>query len=233
MVRFDVLEKSGVIAVMSDVRDGNCALVDDSPECCGNRRTIVAACGLDPSRVVGAQQVHGTRVAWAGANDSGNGLLRANAFPATDGLATAERGLPLTVTIADCVPLFLVDPIAHAIALVHAGRVGTQGAIAREAVRAMAGRGVAPDRVVALIGPSAGPCCYEVGADMLPELDAAGVHVRGHCVDLWETNATQLATAGLFAANIHIDGRCTICHDGFHSHRAHANGCRNMALLAL
>src|SRR5690554_4989890 len=137
MTRFEPLERLSVTAAMSTADDGDCALVDDRPEVWANRARIIEDCGFDPNRAVGAQQIHGIRVSVAGTHHAGNGLSRAGAFADTDGLATREASLPLTITIADCVPLFLVDPVAKVGALVHAGRVGTQQGIASAAVDVM------------------------------------------------------------------------------------------------
>ena len=57
--------------------------------------------------------------------------------------------------------------------------------------------------------------------------------VRGRCLDLWEANARQLESRGVPRAQIAISGICTIGSGRFHSHRAHRNGARNLALLML
>lgn len=233
MVRFEWLERYGVTAAMSGQGDGDCALVAGRPEVQSNRTRVAGLCCSEPQRLVGAQQVHGTRVARVELSDAGSGADRDLAIPETDGLATAVSHLPLTITIADCVPLFLLDPDARVGALVHAGRVGTQLGIARETVHALEEMGGEPARTVALIGPSAGPCCYEVGEAMAAELDAGGTVVRGRRADLWATNLAILADEGIRPENIRIDGRCTICQPGFFSHRRDADGRRNMALLML
>jgi polyphenol oxidase len=235
MVRFEYLEGLGVAAAaISDRRDGDCALrAPHDAAVFDNRATVCRNCGVKAEALAGAAQVHGHHVAVVSHAHAGSGLTLARALPDTDGLATAERTLPLSITVADCVPVFLVDAEAGLATLLHAGRVGTQDNICAEGVRVLVGLGAVTTRIHALIGPSAGPCCYEVSTALAAELEHCGLVVRGRHADLWESNRRQLRRAGLSLAQIVIDGRCTICDGGFHSHRAHADGKRNMALLAL
>ncbi len=232
MIRFEWLETLGVVAGMSDCGDGDCALLG-GPECRDNRVRVAQACGLDGAALVGIRQVHGSHVAVVDAGHAGTGLLRADAIADTDGVATGAPGVVLTITVADCVPLFLVDPVGRRIALVHAGRVGTELNIGGEGLRVLEAMGTAVLDVHAYVGPSAGPCCYEVDVAMAEALRGKGMAVAGRCVDLWESNARQLAAGGVPRERIYIDGRCTVCDGAFHSHRATADGRRNMAFLAL
>ena len=156
------------------------------------------------------------------------------AFPETDGLVTNVPALPLVISIADCVPVLILDPVHNAIGLVHAGRAGTENSIAYAALEKMRDAfGTRAHDVRAVIGPSAGPDIYEVSDEMAGEFAALGFPVRGRCIDLWEANAKQLETFGVPRAQIEITGICTITSGRFHSHRAHNNGKRNIALLML
>src|SRR5438067_13348366 len=83
---------------------------------------------------------------------------------------TDEPGVVLAVLIADCVPVLLVDPAARRIATVHAGWRGMTSGVIEATVRAMGG---APDALMASIGPSTGPCCYEAGDDAAEAARAA------------------------------------------------------------
>jgi len=184
-----------------------------------NRRRVFAGLGLDPKSLVTAQQVHGDRVAAAGAPGR---------HPATDGLVTDVPGLTLAVFCADCTPVFLVDPTRPAAGVVHAGWRGTVAGIAARAVAEMTARyGSRPVDLVAAVGPSIGPCCYEVGpevSDAARRRLGAGVLVPGpgprpH-LDLWEANRRVLVEAGLAPERVHVAGLCTSClEDLFYSHR--------------
>ncbi|HNR35684.1 MAG TPA: polyphenol oxidase family protein [Candidatus Hydrogenedentes bacterium] len=244
MVRFKELERLGVaLAVMTDITDGDCGMRGSDSETCreslaadsaGNRMRVCAACGIRPEDLVCGMQVHGTQIAVAGEADRGRGFRKGLlAFPGTDGLITLVKNLPLALFVADCVPVFIADPISGSVGLVHAGREGTLHGIAALAIqRMMQIPGTQPRTFHALIGPSAGPCCYEVDPLRAKEFAAAGLPVRGRYLDLWQANAIQLAGAGVPASNIMVSGVCTICSGRYHSHRRTADGSRNMALIS-
>lgn len=218
---------------MSDLSDGDCRL--NGHEGAEPRHTFFSACGVDADRVTFGGQVHSANVAVVEERDRGRGSSSEHtAFPKTDGLVTDVPGLPLVVSIADCVPVFLFDGARRAIGLIHAGRAGTQDRIVVNAVETLR-RAFGSDaaNIHAVIGPSAGPDAYEVSEEMAAEFAAQGFPVRGRCIDLWEANARQLESCGVPRAQIEITGICTITSGRFHSHRAHNNGARNLALLML
>ncbi|MDZ4857983.1 MAG: polyphenol oxidase family protein [Candidatus Hydrogenedentes bacterium] len=234
MLWFNSLHEQGAsIAVMSDLSDGDCRLSTD--EGAAARQRFCEACGVAFEHVTVGNQVHGSRIAVVEATDRGRGHHGSRpAFADTDGLITDVTGLPLGISVADCVPVFLLDSKRRAIGLVHAGRAGTQHAIAATAVDAMREAfATNPENLHAVIGPSAGPDVYEVSEEIAAEFAAAGCPVRGCMLDLWEANARQLIACGVPRTNIAITGVCTITGGRFHSHRAHANGARNLALLML
>jgi len=237
MVRFEDFEKLGLtVAAMSDRTDGDCAMGGPQPgETRRNRQQVCAACGIDLTNLVCARQVHGTRIARITDKDQGQGGAGvSSALPATDGMATDARGLPMAISVADCVPLFLFDPKQHVGALVHAGRKGTFGNIAGQAVSILEERlGSCPSAIHALIGPSAGPCCYEVSAELAGEWTRAGLPARGRHLDLWQANRQQLIAAGVLQDRISTVGACTICSGRYYSFRRNADARRNMALLML
>ena len=129
--------------------------------------------GTGEDRFVTAQQVHGNAVAVISGTD-----LPAGPIPGVDGLVTDRAGVCLGIYVADCGPLFLVDPVRRAIGLVHSGRKGTEQEIAAAAVRTMAERfGSRPADLVAQLGPCIRPPWYEVdfAAGIVRQCRAAGV----------------------------------------------------------
>jgi YfiH family protein len=142
-----------------------------------------------------------------------------------DALVSNQPGTFLNVRTADCVPVLLVDPVRHAVGAIHAGWRGTAGNIAGAAVERMGVEfGSAPEHLRAAIGPSIGPCCYEVGpevavrfAAIFPERTDLAGKAR---IDLPEANRRQLLVAGLRLEHISVSGLCTFClpHE-FHSFR--------------
>lgn len=221
----------GVVAVFSTRRGGVSSPpwnslnlghhVGDSPaDVAENRRRFFRAVGIDPDALVTAGQVHSDVVAVASAPGFHAG---------TDGLATLSPGLSLAVFCADCVPIWLLDPVTPAAAVVHAGWKGSLAGIAGRGAKAMAERlGSRPQDILAAIGPSIGPCCFEVGPEVWePAKRLYGPGVLGASLpggkarlDLWEVNRLALLASGLAADHVWVSGLCTSCgEDLFHSHR--------------
>jgi YfiH family protein len=172
--------------------------------------------GLAFARV---RQVHGCSVVEAGA-----GSLPVEE---ADAVTTAVPGVAACVSVADCVPVLLADPRSGAVAAVHAGWRGTLGRAAREGVRALIERHHArPSDLLAAIGPSIGPCCFEVSRDLAvrfrDEIGPATGNPRenGSRADLWLANERVLREAGVPRRRIEVLARCTSCEeDLFFSHR--------------
>ena len=237
MMRFSQLECLGIHAAAMTMRaDGDMSFKPpaDTAAIASNRAIACRALGIDAADLVCAQQVHGRVVRTVTAADMGRGALDyAEAFEGTDGFLTTERGVPVTVGVADCVPLFLVTPDGAGGALLHAGREGTRQNIAEAGVQALCkAAGVRPGELTALIGPSAGPS-YEVGPDIATDWRAAGLVADDSCLDLWRSNAAQLEAAGVSTERIHINGECTMTSGRFFSYRAGDAAARNMAVLVL
>ena len=186
------------------------------------------AVGLDPERMVMSRQTHTTNVLLVDEGYAGEGLVRPRRYQDVDGLLTKERNLPLVTFYADCTPLLLYAADQHIAGAAHAGWRGTVADMAGTMVRRLKALGAKPQQIYAAIGPSAGPCCYQVDettAARFRQVDAATVRpdpseAGRYLADLWLANRILLQRAGLPAANIATAGLCTICHsDVFYSHR--------------
>jgi len=129
-----------------------------------------------------------------------------------DGQATALPGLGVMVLTADCLPVALGS--TGAVAMLHAGWRGLAAGVLEEGVRAMRDLG-AGDQIVAVIGPGAGACCYEVGAEVHAAL-GSGDSAAGH-IDLHAIARERLLAAGV--TRVRDLGICTICDRAFFSHR--------------
>lgn len=192
-----------------------------------NRSRLCNALGISPGQVVLAQQTHGTSVAMVDASHI-VGNRRPMVSPEADALVTRRPGIFLLLTFADCVPLLLYDPVQRAMGLAHAGWRGTVGKVALETVRAMERSfGSRPADIVAGIGPSIGPCCYQVGEEVAQEMADAfpsspglvAVRDRRCYLDLRQANLEALREAGV--RQTEVVALCTACHtDLFFSHRA-------------
>jgi len=191
------------------------------------RAALVRAAGGDPGAVCVPEQVHGARVAVASAGGA--------AFPATDALVTAVRGVPLFAQGADCPLVLLVDETAGVLGVAHSGWRGTVARIAASAVDAMRGLGASADRIDAAVFPGIGPCCFEVGLDVAAAFDAAfdgaigaaprawfaaGRAADKRMLDLVSAITSTLTDVGVPHGRVHVVAGCTACGDDFYSHRA-------------
>jgi len=183
-----------------------------------------------------AKQVHGRTVVVV---RDGDGLLAA--MPEADAFVSSSRDVAVAIRVADCVPVLMADRHRGVVAAVHAGWRGTAARAATAALEALAREfGTRPADLVAAIGPSIGPCCYEVGTELVDAFAAAG-HER-YLIDRWflapapprgsrerprlrldvaGANRDQLLLAGVPEDQIFSSGLCTAMHlDVLTSYRA-------------
>ncbi|MBR5712636.1 MAG: peptidoglycan editing factor PgeF [Lachnospiraceae bacterium] len=204
---------------------------DDDANVQENFRRFLGSVGAKPEDAVFTKQTHGTVVRRATYEDRGIGLFRPIPYDSVDGLITDEENVALIVFTADCVPVYLCDPVRRAIGLCHAGWRGTVAGIAGITVNAMHDTfGSEPSDIVAVVGPSLCHDCFEVGEEVADEfVRAYGEETvflktgsKPH-VDLWKANAMDLVRAGVSADHVSIGGLCTMCRPKLlFSHRATA-----------
>ncbi len=193
--------------------------------------------GFPEEGICFTRQVHGTFVRIVGKEERQLPPLPRRPEDC-DGLATAERDVPLCVFSADCVPVLLCDPAAGVAAAVHSGWKGTVADMMGSAVERLTGMGARPENIYAAIGPCASVCCYETGPEVKEAVEAMlGPDAAGLCrpeegvpgkymVDLKETNRRALLRRGVQSGHIDVSPDCTMCmSDVYWSHRA-AKGVR-------
>lgn len=207
--------------------------VPDEPEAVWeNRRRFGACLGVEclPSLL---SMTHGKEVARVDRRpDPPQEHSRApRAIYSADACVTDRAGVPLTLTVADCVPVFFHDPVGRCIGLAHAGWRGTVAGIVRETVQAMEREyGSRPENVLVGIGPSIGPSAFEVGAEVCEEFRAAfpenpelitPLPAEGKSlIDLWRANTLMAVSAGVPESQVVVSGWCTVSHpELFFSHR--------------
>jgi polyphenol oxidase len=187
--------------------------------------------------IVHARQVHQAGVSVHGCLPDG-----VHIGPDADGHVTAQRGMMLAVSVADCVPIFLVAPSVRAIALLHGGWRGVAAGILEHGIATLRdGFGAIPAEMRAHFGPAICRACFEVGPEVVSELGLPPTGVT-HAdpaaddrvfVDLRAVLAARARAAGLPVAGLSTSAFCTRCGDSpFFSHRA---GCgeRQIAVLAV
>jgi YfiH family protein len=192
---------------------------DDRSSVIENRSRFIRAVGASEGKVAFGRLTHGNEVSALSRYDA----QFADSF-ASDAVVSDVPGRYVFMTFADCAPILLADPRRRVVAAVHAGWRGTSLRIVENAVATMVNQfGCTPRDIRAGIGPSIGPCCYEVGRDVTEQFASNGTHpvMRGTRLDLWETNRRQLLDLGLRPGNIENSTLCTSCNvDTFFSHRA-------------
>lgn len=205
---------------------------DDPPQnVVANRRIAFAALDVAEETVLFARLSHGREVSvfrrdrpeeWPvsrlARRDGG-----VDAAFTSDAAITNASGLNFSLTFADCVPLAFLDVATGAIGAAHAGWRGTSLGIGPAVVDAMGmAFGTSPGNLVVGIGPSIGPCCYTVRAEVVEDFAQHGQSpaMVGTRLDLWKTNREQLVSAGVRPNAIETAGICTRCNTAdYFSHR--------------
>lgn len=197
-----------------------------------NYRRIAEAMGVPYEKIVCSDQTHTTNVRVVTEADAGTGIIRPKDYTDVDGLITNVPEITLATFYADCVPLYFVDPVHHAIGLSHSGWRGTvarMGKCTLEAMRREYGTKAAD--VYCAIGPSICQDCYEVSEDVAVQFEEA---FSGHeseillnkgngkyQLDLWKANEIVLLEAGVKAEHLAVTDVCTCCNpELLFSHRA-------------
>jgi len=186
-------------------------LTGDEPASVGeNRRRLADSLERDPEGVVMGRQVHGTELRRHERPQQPRVYADVVKSPdQVDAQVTSNPDLTPLVMVADCLPVAMVGP--DGVAMAHCGWRGLAGGIvgaAAGAVRAEA----------AAVGPGIGPCCYEVGEEVLSAFDGLDGVARGRMLDLTAVATALLERAGVDA--IESSGLCTSCNpELFYSHR--------------
>lgn len=207
-----------------------------------NYRRIAAAIGFDDTHIVCSDQTHTVNVREVTQEDLGKGYIRPRDYTDVDGLVTNIPGVILATFYADCVPLYFVDPVHHAVGLSHSGWRGTVGDIAGVTVRLMQEKyGTEPLDIVAAIGPSICQSCYEVSEDVIDQFKEAydgslwerlfyAKENGKYQLNLWEACRQNMLRAGIAKEHISVTDICTCCNpDILFSHRASCGKRGNLA----
>lgn len=198
---------------------------------------VAGALGVVPGRLLLIRQVHRADVAIARA-------VRPPEWhrPEADAIVSDDAASAIGVRVADCAPILLTDSRLGVVGAVHAGWRGAVQGAAGAAVRAMEDTfGSRPADLLAAIGPCLGPCCGEVGPEVVDAFRAAGhgddalarwFHTGGSgrpYMDLGLANRDQLIRAGVLPGQVHVAGLCTKTHAAaLHSYRAHGSAAGRM-----
>lgn len=243
---FDGLEKTGIVKHCFSSRLGGVSKEhlgtmnlsytrgDEQENVDENYRRIARVLGCQADDIVCSDQTHTTNVRKVTTKDKGKGVITSRDYSDIDGLITNEPGVVLATFYADCVPLFIVDPVHRAIGLSHSGWRGTVNRMGAVTLQEMEREyGTRPEDVQVAIGPSICQACYEVSRDVAEAFREA-FPLQGENkkllyqkngekfqLNLWYANECVFREAGVPKEQIEVTDICTCCNpDVLFSHRA-------------
>lgn len=199
--------------------------VNDSEESVRkNYRLLECDLDIDLNRTVLAKQTHTDNIRIVTEDDCGKGIVRASDIEDTDGLVTNISGIALVVFSADCIPVLFYDPKNRVAAAVHSGWRGTVKKISARCIEVMSDvYGCSPKNILAAVGPSIGPCCFEFGSDAPRYFEKKYQTPKSNgkfMIDLWAMISDTIEEAGVLRGNIDISKVCTVCSGGkYYSYR--------------
>lgn len=181
------------------------------------QKNFLFEAGIDGGKIFNIRQVHEAGVITVKEALSQN----AETIPEADGVVTNCRGISLAVRTADCVPVFLYDPVRQSCGLIHAGWKSARQKILFQALKAMCqSYGTIPADLRVVFGPAIHSCCYQVGQEFCEIFPEQMVPRQGSWfLDLQEVNRRQLTDMGVREERIFDFGRCTCCDHRFFSFR--------------
>ncbi len=207
-----------------------------------NFQRIAHAVGFSEEKMVFTHQTHTTNVRKVTEEDWGKGFSRERDYSDVDGLITNVPQTVLTTFYADCVPIYLVDPVKKAIGLCHSGWRGTVGRISRVTIARMQEEyGSDPKDILAAVGPSICQNCYEVSGDVIEQFQDSfrekywkelfyQKENGKYQLNLWKANEIILEEAGITKEHISVTDICTCCNPQLlYSHRASKGQRGNLA----
>ena len=244
---FPSLEKTGVVRHLVSTKLGgvstgflsslNFSLTHgDAPEnLTENFKRVARALEVPYESITLTDQTHTANVRVIREEDKGKGWAKERDYHDIDALVTNFPGICLSVYVADCVPILLVDPKKRAIGAAHSGWRGTVARVGEKTLAVMEREyGCEPSDVIATIGPSIGLSCYEVSEDVIMEIKKAFRSAvwpslfykkenGRYQLDLRKACEVTLLEAGVCPEHITVSDLCTACNkDLLFSHRGSA-----------
>ena len=251
-ISFNALEQTGMVVNAFSTRQGGVSVGclesmnlgfnrgDLDENVLKNHKIFAKAVGFPHENIVTTNQTHTTNVRVVTKEECGKGIAKDRDYSDVDGLITNIPGIVLATYYADCVPLYILDPINKAIGLSHSGWKGTVKRIGDNTLKLMnENYGTNPKDVICCIGPSICQDCYEISEDVANEfINEFGknnkiLYNKGngkYQLNLWESVKQVFLDAGVEYDNIYTTDICTCCNkDELFSHRGHHGKRGNLA----
>lgn len=206
---------SDIEAVLSEREDGSMKLLE-SGENDGNRERFFEKIGVNSRAVVSADLVNGNNVAIVGAKSS-------RVVDDVDALVTADKSIFLSITVADCVPVFFYEPRKEILAISHCGWRGVVGNIIDKTIGKIEELGGDSGNLQVALGPGINVCHFEIKEDILGEFENYKEFITSRenklFVDLKGIVKKQLISRGIEKENIENDSECTFESKKYFSYR--------------
>lgn len=251
-ISFNALEQTGMVVNAFSTRQGGVSVGclesmnlgfnrgDLDENVLKNHKIFAEAVGFPYENIVTTNQTHTTNVRVVTKEDCGKGITKDRDYSDVDGLITNVPGIVLATYYADCVPLYIFDPVNKAIGLSHSGWKGTVNRIGENTLKLMnENYGTNPKDIICCIGPSICQDCYEISEDVANEfINEFGknnkiLYNKGngkYQLNLWESVKQVFLDAGVEYDNIYTTDICTCCNkDELFSHRGHHGKRGNLA----
>tara|TARA_B100000945_G_scaffold301692_1_gene284683 strand:- start:2557 stop:3249 length:693 start_codon:yes stop_codon:yes gene_type:complete len=159
------------------------------------------------------EQIHSSNVRW---------VENPGKYGGVDGLLTSNKGLILSLKVADCVPVYILDIQNQIIGLVHSGWRGTVSGIVTKTIKLMLKKKSNSNKIKIFLGPSIGQCCYEVGEEVAEKFQSeskTSLMNNKWKVDLKKEISSQLISLGIKKYNINRSKYCTYESPSYCSYR--------------
>ncbi len=230
------LEKFGlknIVSAFSSRHEGNMSLCyGNTRSSLENRKKFLSAIGIDYRALICAKQVHGKNVTYVTQANKGSGALSYDSsIRDTDGFLTDKKNIPIAILTADCLSIFIYDPVSPAVGILHAGWRSTENNICAEAIRLMQEKfGSRPDGLLVGFGPSIRSCCCKMDNNFKSNFPFGLINRDGSLyLDIALINTRQLAACGVKEKNIFDPGLCTFSENkDFFSFRKEADASGRM-----
>ncbi len=201
-----------------------------------NYTEVLKLWNLTPDKAVKSKQTHSDITLTVDKSYGGEGILREQRYPEADGLITTEEDLTILIFFADCVPVLIGDKKQKICTAIHSGWKGTYKNIVGKAVEQLVTEHHCdPKDLLCAIGPSIGPCHFEVSNDLfieMTDLYGAGigrVENGKYYLDLKKTVKKQLTDHNIPNEQIAISPLCTVCDESLYSYRREGESAGRMA----
>lgn len=211
-------EDQNIVYGMSTKADGQMILhYDDQAKT--NREKFFSKLNIDARNVISLKQIHGNKVKIASAKDKG---LQIDGY---DGMITMEPDLVLSITAADCLPIFAYDLVNETVGIAHAGWRGVLSNISEQLIKNLSeNTKTDPNNIKIFIGPHMQKCHFEVKDDIIDQFSHYPdmIHKEGaaYQIDLSKIVISQLLSLGVNESNVEVSKECTFCNENmFASYR--------------